>query len=62
MKETFKYIGIFLLFIVSLIYTDKISGIVKSKDPIMIKIKEVSSNINIKSVDAIIKDDLNIRI
>ncbi len=57
MNETFKYIGISILFIISLIYTNHISNVVKSRDPIMIKINEVSNNIKVDSVNAVLNDD-----
>lgn len=57
MNKTFEYFIITFLFIISLIYTNSINNIVKNKDPIMIKIREVSENIKSESVDAIIEND-----
>lgn len=57
MKKRLEYFAIILLFAISFIYTNKISNIVKNKDPIMIKINEISNNVRISSVNAVVNDD-----
>ncbi len=57
MNKSFEYFIIIFLFVISLIYTNNINDIVKDKDPIMIKIKEVSEVIDTESINAIINDD-----
>lgn len=57
MKKTLEYFVIISLFIISLIYTNNISNIVKNKDPIMIKINDISKDFKISSVNAIVNDD-----
>ena len=57
MKKYIQYFVIILLFCVSLIYTENITNLVRSKDPIMKSIVEVSKNNKIESVNAIIEDD-----
>ncbi len=57
MKRYIQYIVIILLFCISLIYTEDITNLVRTKDPIMQKIIEVSENNRIESVNAIIEDD-----
>lgn len=56
MRKIFEYMGITILFVISLIYTNKITKIVKDKDPIMINIKEISNDLKIESVNAIVND------
>lgn len=57
MKNYLKYLFIFLLFIISLIYTNNSINIAKDIDPIMKKIKIKKDNFQIESVNAIIKDN-----
>lgn len=52
MKKIFDYFVIILLFIISLIYTDNITNIAKDSDPIMKKIKNISDEMKIESVNA----------
>ena len=51
-----KIIGLFCLFVISFIYTEKVIKISLDQDEIMIRIKEYKSN-NIKPINAIINDD-----
>lgn len=57
MKNKFDCFIIILLFIISLIYTDNITNIAKDSDPIMKKIKCVSNDIKIESVNAEVNDN-----
>jgi len=57
MKKYFEYLIIILFFIISLIYTDNITNIAKESDPIMKKIKSVSTDLKIESVNAVVSDD-----
>lgn len=57
MKKYFEYLIIILFFIISLIYTDNITNIAKQNDPIMKKIKSVSNELKIESVNAVVSDD-----
>ncbi len=52
-----EYISIIFLFIISLICTDGIVDIIKSKDPIMINIQDINSSKRVESVNAVIKDN-----
>ena len=55
MKNIFKYIGVFSLFLFSLFYTNKIVELMQSKTSIMKQIKK--SNKNVKAVNAVIDGD-----
>jgi len=57
MKRIFEYIGITILFGISLIYTNKITNIVKTKDPIMKNIINVSNDLKIESVNALVENN-----
>lgn len=52
MKKIFDYFIIILLFMISLIYTNNITNIAKDNDPIMKKIKTISNDLKIESVNA----------
>ncbi len=56
MKEIFKYIGIFSLFVFSLIYTDKVIDLMQSKTTIMKQIRSNPSK-KVEAVSAIIDGD-----
>lgn len=57
MKKMIEYTSITILFIISLIYTDKITTIVKNKDPIMKDIVNIRGEYKIESVNAEIYND-----
>ena len=57
MKDLFKYIGIFSLFIFSLIYTNRVADIMKSKTSIMRQIKSQTNTMKTQAVDAIVDGD-----
>lgn len=57
MKKYLKYLFIFLLFIISLIYTDNSINVAKDIDPIMKKIKIKQDNFQMESVNAIIDNN-----
>lgn len=57
LKKGLQGLGLLFLFIFSFLYTDKIVKIVKSKDPIMIKINHFENIYNIDAVNAIINDN-----
>ena len=57
MKRYFEYLIIILFFVISLIYTDNITNIAKESDPIMKKIRRVSNDLKIESVNAVINDN-----
>ena len=52
-----EYIGILLLFALSLIYLNKTTNILKDKDPIMQNIVHNANNYKIESVNAKINED-----
>lgn len=58
MKKIIEYIGITIFFVISLFYVDKITNIIKNKDPIMKTIVSKMDKYNIDSVDAIIMGDV----
>ncbi len=55
LKKYFKYLGLALIMVFSFYYTDKISGIVLNKNPLMQDIKRLANNYYVKSVNAEIK-------
>lgn len=57
MKKTIKYMTIILLFLFSIYYTDKTMDILKTKDPLMLEIKNNSSKYKVEPVNAIINDN-----
>lgn len=57
MKKFFEYFGIFVLFVGTLIMTDKTSQVVKEQDELMLKIKEVSSTYKIDVKEAVINEN-----
>lgn len=57
MKRIFEYLGITFLFIISLIYTENITNIVKENDPIMKSLKNKQQDYLIESVNATIDDE-----
>lgn len=56
MKKILEYLGITLLFGISLIYTENITSVVKNSDSIMKNIKSVSDEYRVESVNAIVSD------
>ena len=57
MKKYIKIFGILVLTGFSFFYTEKVTKIVRSKDPIMIKIKSVKKENYIEAIKPIINDD-----
>ncbi len=58
MKKTIEYIVIVIFFGISLFYTNKISEMIKNKDPIMKSILSNTSNHKIDSVNALVVDNM----
>lgn len=56
MKKILEYLGITLLFGISLIYTENITSVVKNNDPIMKDIVVSSDDYKIESVNALVSD------
>lgn len=56
MKKILEYLGITLLFGISLIYTENITSVVKNNDSIMKNIKSISDEYRVESVNAIVSD------
>lgn len=56
MRKIFNILGIAILTIFSFYYTNKMTEIVKKKDPIMIEIMEEKDQLEVKSVNATIDD------
>ena len=56
MKKILEYLGITILFGISLIYTENITNVVKNNDPIMKNIKSISDEYRVESVNAIVSD------
>ena len=54
MKKTLKLFGIILLLIFSFFYTNKVADKIKSKDPIMVSVKEYKKKNDVKKVSGII--------
>lgn len=57
LKKLFEIIGLSILICFSFILTEKTANIFKNEDKIMMTIKENSLDLEIKSIDAIIKKD-----
>lgn len=57
MKDYIKYIFIFTLFILSLIYTNSVTLLARNNDPIMKRIKYEYNSFQIESVNAAINND-----
>lgn len=57
MRKYIKIIGIILLSGFSFFYTEKVTKIVKSKDPIMIKINKIKKEKYIKTIKPIVNND-----
>lgn len=56
MKKILEYLGITILFGISLIYTENITNVVKNNDSIMKNIKNISDEYKVESVNAIVSD------
>lgn len=56
MKRILEYLGITLLFGISLIYTESITNMVKNNDSIMKDIKNISNEYRTESVNALVSD------
>ena len=56
MRKILEYLGITILFGISLIYTENITSVVKNSDSIMKNIKSVSDEYRVESVNAIVSD------
>lgn len=56
MKKILEYLGITLLFGISLIYTENITSVVKNNDSIMKNIKSISDEYRVESVNAIVSN------
>lgn len=57
MKKTIKLVSLFILVLISFIYTDKIFTMANNKDPVMKKIVKYKETNDILPVNAIIEDD-----
>lgn len=56
MKKILEYLGITILFGISLIYTENITNVVKNNDSIMKNIKSISDEYRVESVNALVSD------
>ena len=56
-KKTGKLLSLFLLLVLSFVYTDKVSRTVKENDPIMKKITKIKQDTYVKAVEPIINED-----